>query len=643
MAIVYTRAVMFFRSFVRFAGQFSGGLLALLLVGGCAGRSSTEALTAEPSVTEAAAQERRENRQRRQAEPAFDIRVEADDKMLRELVAQHNALQSYRVLSDLDGAEFVRLTALAKDNVRELLGTEGYFAPRIEVSQQRSEQGREEVVIAFEPGPRAKVQALALDFEGQIADADDAAALAQQAAIRDNWRLLPGKDFTQDAWSSAKTGALRQLVEQRYPRGRISHSSADVDAERAEVRLGLRLVSGPMFRLGPATVEGNERYPAVLAERLSWLKPGEPYEQKRLIDAQQRLAGSGYYESAYISIDPEGDPEAVPVRYTVVEAKRHKTQLGVGFSTDGGPRLTLDHRDNTWFGSSWRADYKLHLNQKEPLAQLELSSLPNAGGWRWGGLVRLMRQDDGPLNTVSKTLRLGRVKSGERYDRHLYVQYDHANVTGSGAGVAPDALLGDGAAVSANYAWTGRYFDSLPVPKRGYGLSADVGVGVTTVAPRKPFTRLWGRWLGIVPLSKDGHGSRLALRTEAGAVLASRQARLPLSYLFRTGGDASVRGYAYRRIGLPLAGGIVGPGRYMWAAGAEWQRPILQERFPGLFEHALFIDVGSVASEVHELRPHWGVGTGLRVITPVGPMQLDIAYGLKTRDIRLHMNVGFVF
>ncbi|HQZ57057.1 MAG TPA: hypothetical protein PLJ06_07930 [Ottowia sp.] len=37
------------------------------------------------------------------------------------------------------------------------------------------------------------------------------------------------------------------------------------------------------------------------------------------------------------------------------------------------------------------------------------------------------------------------------------------------------------------------------------------------------------------------------------------------------------------------------------------------------------------------------MGTGLRLITPVGPMQLDIAYGLKSKEIRLHMTVGFVF
>ena len=88
---------------------------------------------------------------------------------------------------------------------------------------------------------------------------------------------------------------------------------------------------------------------------------------------------------------------------------------------------------------------------------------------------------------------------------------------------------------------------------------------------------------------------------------------------------------------------MVGPGRYMAAGSVEWQRPVLRERFPGLLEHTLFIDVGGVANRASDLRAHWGVGTGGRLITPVGPMQLDIAYGLKSKRLRLHMNVGFVF
>ncbi|MDO5692593.1 MAG: BamA/TamA family outer membrane protein [Pseudomonadota bacterium] len=571
---------------------------------------------------------------------AFDIRVEAEDKDLRELIERHNELQRYRAVTDLDAAEFARLMALVERDVRNLLGTEGYFSPNVSVRREGAPDARPTVVIAVSPGQATTVENVDIAFEGDIATSADPAAAAQRGDIVGGWGLDEGRRFTQDRWSSAKTGALRGLVERRYPRGRIAYSLADVDAARGRAKLGVRLDSGPLFRLGPATVKGAKRYPPELAERLSWLKPGDIYDQKKLVDAQQRLAGSGYYDSAYISIDPEGDPNATPVTYTVTEAERHKVQLGVGYSTDGGPRISLEHRDNTALGTRWRADTKLHFDLKAPLLQTEWTSLPRASGWRWAVLARYMRQDDGALTTTSKTLRLGTLRTEEKYDRNFYLQYDHASVTGSGNRDIPDALLGDGAAVSANYAWTGRYFDSLPVPSRGYGLNTDIGVGMTTVGERKPFLRLFGRALGIVPLGSGG--SRLALRTEAGAILAAKQARLPATYMFRTGGDTTVRGYGYRRIGIPFDD-LVGPGRYMAVGSVEWQRPIMRERFPGLLEHTLFVDVGGVANEVNQLRAHWGVGTGIRLITPVGPMQLDLAYGLKSKAIRLHMNVGFVF
>ena len=154
--------------------------------------------------------------------------------------------------------------------------------------------------------------------------------------------------------------------------------------------------------------------------------------------------------------------------------------------------------------------------------------------------------------------------------------------------------------------------------------------------PGSDYAQLW-RW------SVDCPGPFWAAMWEFGGVIADRRARLPGSHLFRTGGDTTVRGYGWRRIGMPVGQGLVGPGRYLALGSVEWQRPILQNRWPGLLEHSLFIDVGSVANRAHRLRPHWGVGTGLRMITPVGPMQLDIAYGLKSKEIRLHMTVGFVF
>lgn len=575
------------------------------------------------------------------AATAFELRVEADDQALRELVERHTVLRQYQALTDLDPSEARRLMVLAERDARQLLATQGHFSPRVTVRREDARGAQPGFVIAFEPGPTTTVRQVDITFEGDIAASRDPQAIAQREAITSDWSLDTGRRFTQERWDEAKTGALRELVARRYPKGRISHSVADIDAPAAQATLGLRLDSGPPFHLGRTTVQGASRYPPELAERLSWLRPGDVYDQKKLVDAQQQLAVSGYYDSAYFSIDPEGDPAAVPVTVAVTEAKRHKVQLGAGLSTDSGPRLTFDYRDNTALGTTWRADGKFNLDRKQPLLQLELTSLPDTDGSRRAALARTMRQDDGVLSTLSKTVRVGLIKTEERYERNVYLQYERATVSGSGTAALAGALLGDGAAISLNYAWTSRQFDQMPVPRGGHGLSLELGAGLTTLGPRKPFARIDGRWLGILPVG--GGASRVQLRAEAAAVLASERARLPSTYLFRTGGDTTVRGYAYRSIGVPVGDDLVAPGRYLAVASAEWQRPILQERYPGLLEHVLFVDVGSVANRAQDLRPRWGVGTGVRLITPVGPMELALAYGLKTRRFRLHLNVGFVF
>jgi translocation and assembly module TamA len=282
------------------------------------------------------------------------------------------------------------------------------------------------------------------------------------------------------------------------------------------------------------------------------------------------------------------------------------------------------------------------MDSKTPLAQTEWTSLPDADNWRWVALARATRLDDNELVTDAQTLRFGQVQIGERIDRSTYLQYDRATVPASGtASTLDDARLGDGSALSLNYGWTGRYFDSLPFPSRGYGLGFDVGGGTTMGTDRQPFARAVGRWIGIAPLDRG----RIAMRTEGGAVVAANDATMPATLLFRTGGDTTVRGYGLRDIGITLPNGSTGPGHYMTVASAEWQRPILSAGLPTEWESTVFIDAGNVADSATALQRNIavGVGAGARWKSPIGPLQIDLAYGVKTQQIRLHVNVGFVF
>jgi translocation and assembly module TamA len=574
---------------------------------------------------------------------SFVIRIEAPSE-IRDLLERHLQLQRYRAVSDIEDAEMARLIVLAESDVRNLLGTLGYFSPEVQISRgpASSPPTTPTILIKVVLGEATRIAQADLRFKGDIATSPDADAASQRESINLGWRLPTGQPFTQDGWDAAKTQALRQLVARRYPAGQISYSLADIDPTEHAAMLTVEMDSGPLYHLGELKITGLARYDPVLVPRFARLNPGDIYDQRKLVEAQQRLAGSGYFDSAYVLLDPDGDPNAAPVTVQLREAKLQKVVLGLGLTTDSGPRASIEHTHNRVPGVDWRAVTKLQFDRKTPLAQTEWTSLPDADNWRWVTLASISRLDDNELVTNAQTLRLGQVQTGERIDRTTYLQYDRATVTASGtASLLDDARLGDGSALTMNYGWAGRYFDNLPFPSRGYGLGFDAGAGTTMGASRQPFVRAVGRWLGIAPLTLG----RMAFRAEGGAVLAANDATIPATQLFRTGGDTSVRGYGLRDIGIALPNGSTGPGHYLAVASAEWQRPILSSGLPTEWESTLFIDAGNVAESVTDLRRNVavGVGAGARWKSPIGPLQIDLAYGVKIQQVRLHVSVGFVF
>ncbi|HYE41029.1 MAG TPA: BamA/TamA family outer membrane protein, partial [Ramlibacter sp.] len=265
--------------------------------------------------------------------------------------------------------------------------------------------------------------------------------------------------------------------------------------------------------------------------------------------------------------------------------------------------------------------------------------IPDEEGWRWAVLARGERLDDDRLVTHSQRLRAGRFQNGDHIDRNWYFQYDRATVQNPRQVPLTPLDTGEGSALSFNYIWSGRYFDDAQMPTSGFGVGFELGGGITLGSDRQPFQRTMFRWIGFRPLERG----RIQLRTELGAVLARERARIPATQLFRTGGDTTVRGYGYLDIGVPLAGDLVGPGRYLAVGSVEWQRPIRVRGQPSSFEHTVFLDAGSVADKPAELNARVGVGTGVRWRSPVGPVEAAIAYGVQAKRFRVHFTAGFTF
>lgn len=577
-----------------------------------------------------------------EAPPSFALEVAAPPAE-RELLLEHLALPRYRAVPDLDEAELDRLLVLAEREARELLATRGFFSPRIRLRREATRPPR--VVITVEPGTPTRVAQVHIDFAGGIARGADPADRAQAAALRRGWALPPGRVFTQDAWDDAKATALQGLQARRYPGARMAASLADVDPAAAQARLGLRLDSGPPVQLGPLAISGLRHHPALLVERLARLPPGADYDRQALQDAQQRLSDSGFFDAAFVHLEPPAEsagmdspaPVEIPVQVQLREAPLQRLVLGAGLSTDSGPRASIEHRHLRVPGIGWRADTRLQLEARSPAAETEWTGLPDARGWRPGVLARAERQRDGGQVTDTRRVRVGRSRPGDRIDRHLYLQWDHAAVRA--AGPLPPQDRGDGSALAAHYGWTLRAFDPPAAPRRGHGLGLELGAGWALSEPRAPFQRSYARGLWLQPLA----GTRLQWRAEAGVVAARDDARVPSTQLFRTGGDTSVRGYGLRDIGARRADGSTGPGRLLAVGSAEWLWPIRRQDVPTGWEQAVFVDAGAVADRLRDMRLHTGIGLGLRYASPVGPLRADLAWGQRARRLRLHLSVGVVF
>jgi translocation and assembly module TamA len=113
--------------------------------------------------------------------------------------------------------------------------------------------------------------------------------------------------------------------------------------------------------------------------------------------------------------------------------------------------------------------------------------------------------------------------------------------------------------------------------------------------------------------------------------------RVPDDFGFRTGGARSIRGYKYQSIGVKQDDAVVGAPTLL--VGSIEYDHYFDERW-GM---GVFVDAGDAAESFGDMSMAVGYGVGARVRTPAGPLFLDVAYGQRDRDLRLHFSLGIAF
>ncbi|MEC5159212.1 MULTISPECIES: autotransporter assembly complex protein TamA [unclassified Janthinobacterium] len=548
----------------------------------------------------------------------------------------------------IDREQLQRLVRAAPEQVKALLATAGFYTPQVS-ARLDADAATPTVVVSVEPGEPVLVGKVELELRGFDAPARDGEARFNTRALRAAWRLHEGARFRQADWEAAKRNLLRQVVQTRYPRAQLSETLATVDPDSHRAELRVVLDSGPELRFGALRIEGLRRYPETIVRNLNQIEPGAYYSEAALQALQSRLQDTGYFSAVEVSADlsgllneqidaaeeaqpgaakaaPAATVEPVPLVVRVVENKRKNVSAGVGYSTNTGNRAQLNYDDLNLLGLKFKSALTLETKKQTARGDFYFPTTPE--GYNDSIGASFERSDIENETTRIETLAAKRAWGTPLLERSITLEFLNENKTVAGAAASQSKSL------PLTYSLTKRQLDNLLFPTSGYVVNAQLGGAPLPLLTDELFVRGSAKFVYYQPLGKSG---TLILRGEAGVLASKEKPGVPAVYLFRAGGDQSVRGYAYRELGVQEGQATVG-GRYLATAGAEYQHWLTPT-----WGAALFYDAGNAADSVKQLHPKSGYGLGVRYKSPVGPINVDAAYGHAIQKYRLHFSLGFTF
>jgi translocation and assembly module TamA len=563
------------------------------------------------------------------ASPALarlDYRVEIEaPRELKTTLEKGLNIVRWRLDPDMDAERLKRLVDEAVHEAREAAATDGYFSAQVRAEIESAEEPWV-VRLRIEPGERTRVHEVDIRFSGPATSDGEARALL--AKVRQGWLLRRGQPFRQAEWEAAKRQAVRELSGWRYAAASIADSQAYIDPQQHRASLRVEIASGPPFRFGELHVSGAKRYPDALIENLVPVHPGEVYDRDKVVLYQRRLLESGYFASVQAEIDVQTSvADAAPLRVAVIDAPKHHVEYGVGYNTDVGPRFEARYSNQDVFSTAWRFRSSLNLDEKIQNLQLDLDTPPRPGGV-WNNIFTRARGQD-IQNETTRELAVGMSQNyGASAAPSAYIVSAHAEDQ-TVSGVISDSRYAVYFGVRKGF----RRTDALVSPREGYVLSAEIG-GAPNALASQQFVRGIASASLFFPLSRSGD---LLLRAQGGAVRSQAREGIPSTFLFRTGGDQTVRGYAFESIGVEQAGAVVG-GRRLLVGSVEYTHWIGDNwGVAGFFDGGNAWDAG-VRTDIAT-----GYGLGARFRTPIGPIRADLAYGALHSDWRLHFSVGYGF
>jgi len=514
-------------------------------------------------------------------------------------------------------AEYARLIGL--------LYEEGYFAPSIRVRVD----GREAVEYStLRPPSRIGQVEIDVDLGPQfrfgrteiapLAPGTDLPAGFARGEIARSTTVMQAAGAALDGWR-AQGHALAE------PAGQ------DIVAHHPDQRLdvALRVAPGPRLNFGSLRPRGQERTRDSRVLAIAGLPQGAVYDPEAVAEAEARLRRTGTFASVALRPAATANPDGtIDIDALLEEAPLRRFGAGAELDSESGLGLTGFWLHRNLLGGAERLRFEASLTgigarQRGLGYALDLRyTRPASGGPRTdlelGARAMRMNERDFGADLLQLEARLIRRMSA----RLTGTAALRLNLERAAFGPAR-ALRGRFGTLGLEIGLTHDTRDSPLDPTRG-------GFASGSLTPFLGF----GQAGNGVQFRLDarryhdaGTGGRVVLagRLQLGAVVGPALAATPRDMLFYSGGGGTVRGLPFQSLGVN-AGGVASGGQGFAAGSLE-----ARVRVNDSFALAGFVDAGQVSQGAFRGASDWhaGGGVGLRYLTPVGPLRVDLAVPLR--------------
>ncbi|RAS25054.1 autotransporter secretion outer membrane protein TamA [Pseudomonas sp. URMO17WK12:I5] len=530
-------------------------------------------------------------------------------------------------LGDRDEEALLRFSRGAQEQARKAAQALGYYQAQVdtEVKPPAKADQSPQLIIKIDPGEPVRLRNVTVRIEGPASE-------MKAFRVPDSRALRPGEQLNHGLYEDAKRLIQNQASRYGFFSGHFTRQRLAVDPQAGVADIELVYQSGPRYRLGAVTFSGDTPLDEDLLQRMVSFKPGTPYDSELIAGLNNDLQSSGYFEGVRVDAAPTAAVgEDIPVDVRLETRKPRTMGLGLGFSTDVGPRGKANWTRH-WVnpqGHSYGWETELSAPRQNvglwydvPLDPPLTDKLRFAGGYQ--------NEEIAGTDTLSKLLTVGpewhsKLPSG--WQRVISLKYQREEYRlGDDSGLSKLLMPG----VSFSYLRSDNRID----PHNGYRLQFDTQVAKEGLM--SDTNLLHGNVL-LKGLTTLGHNHRFLGRVQfGGSATNGYKNNIPPSLRFFAGGDQSVRGYDYQTLSPKNSDGDRIGGRYLVAGSVEYQYSLAEK-----WRVATFIDQGNAFNTLELPSLKTGVGIGVRWVSPVGPLRLDLAKALDDDGgIRLHFSMG---